>query len=156
MQVATKAFLLGKGGRVMLAPRISGNGHGYWDGYGGKCNSKESIRTCVMRGTRQEAGIVVKPEAMQKVAVVSTFADFKPCFELHVFVFRDWEGTPSASKETGTPRWFMRGYLPLHLRTGDREWLPRVLAGETFVTELFFDGSGMLAKPPVFAPKTFT
>lgn len=155
MRVATKAYLLGRGGRIMLAPRIGGEWHGYWDGYGGKQNKKEGIKTCAVREAKQEASIFIDPKDLRKVAVVGTYRDDRPHFELHVFTTTEWEGRPSGSREMGVPRWFTRGCLPLHMRHGDRHWLPRVLEGQTFTTELFFEADGSLGKPPVFTPTNF-
>lgn len=156
MRVATKVYLLKRGGKVLLAPKRGGEWDGHWDGYGGKVNKKESTLACAVRETRQEAKVALVRTATRQVAIVRTFRNYIPVFELHVFTCAQWEGTPVATREMGDPHWFTRGFLPLKMRQGDYVWLSRVLQGETFMTELFFESDGTLLRPPVFNPHTFS
>jgi 8-oxo-dGTP diphosphatase len=117
------------GDETLLIHKKRGVGSDQWVGPGGKVESDETVRECVVRELREEVGITVQnPE---KVGVFVYRSDDWDAV-VHVFRATAYEGSPEETPEAD-PAWFPVDDLPLgEMWTTDREWLPRVLAGDSF------------------------
>ena len=154
MRISTVCFLL-KGKYVLLAPRKDGFGLGNITGYGGKVDRGESITQAVTREIGEESEIAVQARDLTQVALIKRFALDVQIFEIHVFTARKWSGVPKETAEMGDPRWYAFDALPEAMWEGDRLWLPRALAGDTFEADVYLDERGKLTKDIVYRDRTF-
>lgn len=117
------------GAETLLIHKKRGVGSDQWVGPGGKLEGDETPRECAVREVCEEVGIrVVDPE---RVGVFAYYADDWDAL-VHVFRATEYEGTPTETAEAD-PRWFPVDDLPFEeMWPTDREWLPAVLAGDTF------------------------
>jgi 8-oxo-dGTP diphosphatase len=114
---------------TLLIHKKRGVGSGQWVGPGGKLEGDETPEACAVREVREEVGIhVLDPELAGRFVYYSDDWDAV----VHVFRATAYEGTPEETEEAD-PRWFPVDDLPFEeMWATDREWLPAVLAGETF------------------------
>lgn len=119
----------GHGDETLLIRKKRGVGSGQWVGPGGKVESGETPRECVVREVREEVGIdVLDPE---KAGVFVYRSDDWDAV-VHVFRATEYAGTPEETEEAD-PAWFPVDDLPVsEMWQTDREWLPHVLDGGTF------------------------
>jgi len=122
---------------TLLIHKKRGVGSGQWVGPGGKVESGETPRECVVREVREEVGIdVLDPEKAGEFVYRSDDWDAL----VHVFRATEYEGTPEETAEAD-PAWFPVDDLPLdEMWQTDREWLPPVLDGETFRGRFVYEG----------------
>ena len=154
MRISTVCFLL-KGKRVLLAPRKDGFGLGNMTGFGGKVDDGESITQAVTRETGEESELVILARDITQVALIRRFTFDVQTFEIHVFTARKWSGVPKETAEMGESRWYAFDALPEAMWEGDRLWLPRVLAGDTFEADVRLDEHDRLTKDIVYRARTF-
>ncbi len=155
MRITTVCFLLRRK-QVLLAPRKDSVGFGNWSGYGGKVDGSESVTDALVREIQEESGLVVLARDLTKVALINRFFCGVQVFKISVFTARRWTGIPQETAEMGEPRWFAFNKLPLReMWEGDRMWLPRVLASETFEAEVRIDEEGELERGVVYRHKVF-
>jgi 8-oxo-dGTP pyrophosphatase MutT (NUDIX family) len=117
---------------VLLGMKKARFGAGKYNGFGGKVEDGESIAQAAARETREEAGVDVRPEDLERVAHMTFLFPYKPEWEqvVHVYTARTWRGTPRESDEM-VPAWFAVQDIPYgQMWDDDLYWLPRVLAGE--------------------------
>lgn len=114
---------------TLLIHKKRGVGSNQWVGPGGKVEPGESPRECVVREVREEVGISVQDPV--KVGVFVYRSDEWDA-KVHVFRATAYDGTPEESDEAD-PAWFPVDELPFEeMWPTDREWLPRVLDGDSF------------------------
>ena len=123
---------------------------GLWSPYGGKRKGRESMPKCALRETREECKLRGRLQNLKKVAVICGYFKVGKTYikewEVHTFILRKPRGRPKATKEMARPTWFPFTQLPLdRMLAGDREWVPRVLQGETGKVRVFYSG-GSTAK----------
>lgn len=117
------------GGKTLLIHKKRGVGSGQWVGPGGKLEGEETPRECAVREVREEVGVRVLDA--ERVGAFAYYADEWDAL-VHVFRATAYEGTPTETAEAD-PRWFPVDDLPFgEMWPTDREWLPAVLAGDTF------------------------
>lgn len=117
-----------------------GFGKDRWNGYGGKIKDGESIENAAIRELREESSIEVTTRELTKVALIEFFFNNTPGWNqrAHVFFVRDWNGEPQESEEM-SPKWFEIGMIPYKdMWPEDKEWLPRILAGEKLKGAVYF------------------
>ncbi len=62
--------------------------------------------------------------------------------DVHIFFAERWVGEPAESEEM-RPAWYMYEEIPYsEMWVDDRQWLPRVLAGETIAARFHLSASG--------------
>jgi hypothetical protein len=140
-------FLLEKGD-VWLAkkPAIKAGekhkpGSGYYNGYGGGFDDEDRDQDgnldpvlAAIRETRQESGIELKREHLEKRAVMDfhneTLSGSEVTCRVHIFFARGWSGRPHATGEMGQPiRYPLRSLPYLLMMPADSFWLPPVIDG---------------------------
>lgn len=119
---------------------------GKWNGLGGKLELDESPLQAAVRETREESGLELRPEEFRARGAI-LFPNFKPqkSEDWAVSLFAaELARKPArlAAGDEGGLHWVARArILELPLWPGDREFLPRVLAGGTvFGTIWYRDG----------------
>ncbi len=132
MRNSTACFLLRRK-RVLLAPRKEEPGVGNFSPYGGKVDGKESIPQTLVREIEEESRLHIEESDLIPAAIVVIHLGKTPRYRIHVFTCEKWRGVAQETTEMGRPKWFSFDELPTKkMWLGDREWLPKILAGEPF------------------------
>ena len=119
----------------------------YLNGYGGKLkNDHENPLDRAVIELFEEVGLRAHKEDLRPVALISFYfgenAD-EPLFKVLIYLLYAWHGLPKESNEMSNPTYYQIDKLPYeHMMPADREWLPLILAGETFEGRVVFSENG--------------
>lgn len=141
MKVATLAIIR-RDNQVLLGFRKTGEiGQAILNGPGGKCEPDESPLDCVIRETKEEVGIELDRDKLEKVAVIIFHVDNKPAYYVHVFRTSNFVGEPVETVEM-VPEWYHIDHLPFNqMFESDRAWWPRALGDEVpFRAKVYYHG----------------
>lgn len=135
---ASLVFLVSPDNTVLLARKMRNIGAGCWNGYGGGPEKIDGgdIRKTAIRELQQESGIIGKIEDLEQVAICY-FHNLKSngttfTVKVYAYILRVWGGYPRETSEMENPTFFPITNLPLlEMMPADRDWVPRILAGET-------------------------
>lgn len=154
MQPSRKQATLGllvRNNQVLLGLKIRKGadiGEGTLNGPGGKVNEGESFEENLIQEVREEVGIDLPLAAVlgTKRAVVTFHNGTSSVWEVHVYLISDFSGEPQDSEEMKRPDagwWYPINDLPFgSMLPADREWIPKVLAGERFTADAYLtDGA---------------
>jgi len=147
----TNCFLIDtKNKSVLLGYKKRGFGSDRWNGFGGKVQTGETIEQAAIREMEEESGVTITD--IENVGVILfDFAD-KPTMaplEVHIFVARQYDGTPSESEEM-RPQWFKINDVPLDkMWVDDIYWLPQVLGGKKIKAFFLFEGENNIIEKKV-------
>lgn len=137
--------LLRQSGKLLLARKMKKLVVGLWNGYGGRQEPGEMIRTTTVRETYEETGhgILVFPSALDRRAVVyfhNQNKDGTPfTIKVHIFEAWHWQGRALETTEMITPTWFWDNDLPWEeMPVGDPYWLIPVLAEKYVVGHIVY------------------
>ena len=128
-----------RGGKVLLGVKKKKVCKGKWTGYGGSIEKGERPRIAARRETKEECGLVIKPKALEKAAVINFLNPPEhPSFKVHIYLATRWGGRLAETDEMGPHEWFPIDGLPFaKMMPEDRHWLPRVLGGEKLIGEVW-------------------
>ena len=138
---ATLMFVV-RGCEVLLIEKLRGIGSGKINGPGGKIDPGETPLQAAIRETQEELHVTpINPVKMGELFFAMTDL---PDIHCHVFMAREFEGTPTATDEA-VPRWTRIDRLPLELMwEDDQYWLPQILEeGRTFMGRFQFEGESI-------------
>ncbi len=125
--------------QILLGLKKVRLGKGRWNGFGGRVEEGEAIEMAARREVLEECGLEVN--RLQKVGLFDfEFAD-EPgrLLEVHVFLSGDFTGEPRETDEM-RPKWFEIKDVPYDdMWTGDRYWLPQILAGKKIRGWVLYD-----------------
>ncbi len=145
MQLTTLCFCI-KDNTVLLAMKKRGFGVGKWNGYGGKVKQGETPRTAIVRELKEESGLSIDSAHLYQSALVHFYFDEVHVFDCFVYLVHEWRGEPIETEEM-RPQWYDIMQLPFStMWAADREWVPRVLAGEKIEVSVYFNGTGTKVK----------
>ena len=139
MKIATLAIIT-QGSRILLGrkrgdPEI---GDGTLNGPGGKKEPDETILAGLVRETEEELGIILNPEEVEKVSIITFFAAEEPSFEVHIYRTSTFAGEPRET-ESMVPAWYDIAELPIdQMLESDRTWFPRLIRGESFNANVYY------------------
>ena len=139
MKIATLAIVT-RGNQVLLGLKQGGSeiGDGTLNGPGGKQEPDETILECLIRETEEEVGIVLDPEKVEKLAIITFHAANVPDFQVHVYRASSFSGKP---RETPSmiPAWYDIDAFPIgRMLDSDREWFPLAIRGKKFRANVFY------------------
>jgi 8-oxo-dGTP diphosphatase len=119
--------------QVLLGHKKTGLGRGKIVGLGGHVEPGESPVEAAARETKEESGIHVPVGVLREAAFITFLFPARPAWSMTVNVFTSAEFSGDAVETTEIrPEWFGYRGLPLDGMWDDaKQWLPRVLAGET-------------------------
>ncbi|MDZ7731223.1 MAG: 8-oxo-dGTP diphosphatase [Natrialbaceae archaeon] len=139
MQAVTLCFLR-RAEEVLLIEKQRGLGAGLVNGPGGKVEAGESPRECAAREVREEVGLEVPPQSLEKAGLLEFELDGEVHSECHVFRGDSFDGTVRESPEA-RPIWTPIEAVPYdRMWPDDRLWLPPVLSGVTVSGSFAFEG----------------
>ncbi|MCB1165412.1 MAG: DUF429 domain-containing protein [Leptospiraceae bacterium] len=134
---ATLTFLL-DGDRVLLGLKKKGFGAGYWNGFGGKIESGETVKQAAAREVLEECGMTTA-KLQPAGKLYFHFEDDPRRIEGFLFRCSEFSGEPRETDEM-RPQWYAISELPLHqMWEDDRFWLPHVLSGNDVYASFRFD-----------------
>ena len=134
MREATLCFLI-RGDppeSVLLGLKKNGFGAGKYNGFGGKIEPGETVRSAAARELKEESGVQIEAHDLHSAGHLTFIFPAKPEWDqiVHVFLARAWRGEPAESREM-RPAWFRTDAIPFDdMWADDAYWLPRVLRGE--------------------------
>ena len=136
-QLATLCYIV-RDGQLLLIRKKRGIGAGKINGPGGKVDPGETPLAAAIRETQEEVGVT--PHAPQpRGALLFSFADGL-VLRCLIYLADGCRGEPHETSEA-TPLWFSLDSLPYNeMWEDDREWLPLLLAGESFTGSFGVDG----------------
>ena len=121
-----------------------GFGVGKWNGVGGKVKEGETIEESTIREAKEEIGVDIAPDDLEKVALNEFHFPDKDGWDMlvHCYIARKWKGEPTESEEM-RPEWFKISEVPIdEMWSDDKYWFPQVLRGEKIKAEFNFIGAG--------------
>ncbi|SDJ36376.1 8-oxo-dGTP diphosphatase [Natronorubrum texcoconense] len=125
---------------VLLIEKRRGLGEGWYNGPGGKLEADETPRECAVRETREEVGLEIDPESLEKAGELTFLLDGEEHTFCHVYRTRSFAGEPTPTEEA-RPEWVAVDDVPYdQMWEDDQFWLPGVLEGKTVVGEFRFEG----------------
>ena len=135
--------------RVLLGMKKRGFGAGYFSGFGGKVEAKETTDEAAERELQEESGIEFSMESgielshrtlsMEKRGILTFHLDDNPQpWEAHVYRVGDYAGAPRGTEEMA-PRWFSLTDMPYEKMWQDNPiWYPEFLRGRLFKGDFTF------------------
>lgn len=139
MNIATLAIIV-KDGKVLLGLKKRGRiGKGTVNGPGGHMEDIDlTVEDCIARETLEELGIVLLPEKLEKVAVITFYSGGKPDFKVHVFKTDAFRGEPCETEDM-VPGWYDIDNLPISsMLESDKTWFPQLIQGEKFNANVYY------------------
>ena len=127
--------------RVLLARKKIGFGAGKIVGVGGTVEPHETVFEAAVREVREELGIVVRQQDLQRAAKLTFRFPARPEWDRIVYVYRvgRWDGVPKPSREID-PFWVGLDEIPYQEMWADSaEWLPEVFAGRQVLGRFSFN-----------------
>ena len=138
-------------GKVLLSKKKDGFGGGWWNGYGGKVESGETVEEAAHRELLEEAGIEVGTLEKAGMLYFDIEGDER-LHEGHVFRGSDVIGEPTETAEMAEPTWFAEAEIPYGgMWKGDDAWMPLFLQGRRFEGVLTFNAKHELLSAQVRA-----
>jgi 8-oxo-dGTP diphosphatase len=129
MKQTTLVFLRHEG-KILLALKKRGFGHGKWNGTGGKLEPGELPLQAAIRETEEEIGVT--PKNLQPVGELLFFDLPHTKHYCYFYVATEWEGEPHETEEM-SPKWFKEAEIPYNeMWPDDKFWMPLLLAGKKF------------------------
>jgi 8-oxo-dGTP diphosphatase len=145
---ATVTLLIRKGAaedEVYLAVKTAKIGVGCINGIGGGLEGGESIDQCAIRETEEETGVVVRPQDLERRALIYcnnyNKRGEKFVCKLYVSVTRCFAGEPVLRPSSGLVdgKWYPLSRVPIkRMMFGDRVWATQVLEGKRIMGEIFY------------------
>lgn len=149
-------------GQVCMAIKTRGIGKTKRNGYGGgKEDYDANMIACSIREFKDESLAVAKAEDLRQVGFIevrnlNTDGSLNFTCHLYVALLTDWAGEIQETEEMKDPRMYPISDLPVHeMMQADLTWVPRILAGETFVGSLSCDPDQNLVGEPIFEHHEF-
>ena len=138
MKIATLALII-KNNQILLGYKKKGEiGQKTLNGPGGKKEDNESLEKCLVRETKEEVGITLDIDKLEKVGIITFFNAETPDFEVHIFRTEYFLGTPIETLDM-VPDWYDIDNLPLDkMLESDREWFPKMANGEKFNARVYY------------------
>jgi ADP-ribose pyrophosphatase YjhB (NUDIX family) len=142
LREATLCLLIQEGvpAKVLLGYKKIGFGQGKYTGFGGKVEQGESVRAAALREMREESGLQVCEQDVERVGHLTFLFPSRPDWSqvVHVFLGKSWKGELTESDEM-KPALFQVDDLPFESMWQDAVyWLPPILEGKRIQARFVF------------------
>ena len=117
---------------VLLGEKLTGIGRGKIVAPGGKSEGEETPGSSAIREIWEEVGLLVPPDALTPIALISYPFRERPELSQRSFAFvtREFQGEVRSSSELEA-RWWPVAEIPFERMWADAKlWLPRALEGD--------------------------
>jgi len=129
------------GNQILLGMKKRRFGKGRWNGFGGRVEEKDgSIESGAVREIKEEAGLTVKENNLERVGEILFVFTEKPELsrKAYIFLVKHWQGQPLETEEM-KPEWFDFKYVPYDAMWAvDREIIPLLLVGKKVKGEVTY------------------
>ena len=116
--------------KVLLAKKVKKINAGRYTGYGGKIEKGETELDTAKRELKQESGLTVDIESLEKVGLIDFYNEDGGVWRVHVFIVHKFKGKPKSTKEMEDPKWFPISNMPFgRMNATDVFWLPIIFRG---------------------------
>lgn len=123
---------------ILLGLKKRRFGAGWWNGFGGRVESGESVPEAALRELYEEAGLAALPEHLEEAARIQFFLPDGKSLEVHTYLLWQWENDPVETEEM-RPQWFALDAIPYgDMWPSDQLWLPQLLSGKCLRGEVRF------------------
>jgi len=128
------------GNKMLLKMGVRGISKGKWNAPGGKIEAGETPEQNALREAYEETGLRLRN--LEYHGELKFFLGGKNELSFHSYLFSTKEFSGNArSTEEGEVRWFELDEIPYDkMWPDDIFWIPKMLAGQKFDADFFFDG----------------
>ncbi len=138
---------------ILLGFKKRGFGAGYYNGFGGKVESGETVVAAARRELLEEAGIIANELDLAGI-LDFTFAHDEKELEVYVYKVTKYDGVAAETEEM-RPVWFKGVDIPYQqMWPDDVYWLPLLLTGKCFRGAFHFDQPATIDQEPVILRKS--
>lgn len=144
-KVYTLAFIK-RNDNVLLGLKTRGLGVGFWNGFGGKVENKETVYQGAIREIKEECDLNVKQ--LRHIGVVRYEEDGNPQVSVvHIFTCCNFYGTPQPSEEMNPIKWYPFADIPYENMWPDSKiWYPYMLAEKYFYGLVRYNTQGCIVE----------
>lgn len=142
-KVYTLAFIK-RNDAVLLGLKTRGLGEGFWNGFGGKVEKKETVHQAAVREIKEECNLNVKQ--LTHLGIVRYEEDGNPqASVVHIFTCSNFYGTAQASEEMNPLKWYPFTNIPYDNMWADAKvWHPYMLAEKFFYGLVHYNSEGQI------------
>lgn len=142
-KIYTLAFIK-RNDAVLLGLKTRGLGEGYWNGFGGKVEKKETVHEGVEREIKEECNLHVKH--LKHIGVIRYEEDGNPqASVVHIFTCSTFHGTAQPSEEMNPIKWFSITNIPYEDMWPDSKvWYPYMFAEKFFYGLIRYNSEGQI------------
>jgi len=128
----TLCFLI-REDNILLSKKLLRHGAGKYNGYGGGLKQVESPEQAAVRELIEESTVDASIFDLDKRAIIEFYFPHEQKYNqrVHIYFLDEWSGTPTKTKEMGSPKWFSMNNIPYSkMWASDKEWLPYLIEGK--------------------------
>ena len=122
---------------------------GKWNGLWWKKEPHETIEASAVREIAEESGIIITENQLAFHWTIQFIFQWKEDWNQIVYIYSipNYQWEEPVETEEMNPKWFSIHDIPFDsMWEDDPFWLPRMLQGETILSEAIFDENGKLAE----------
>ena len=149
MKQCTLIFPLNEQWEILLGMKKRWFGMGKWNGLWWKKEPHETIEASAVREIAEESGIIITENQLAFHWTIQFIFQWKEDWNQIVYIYSipNYQWEEPVETEEMNPKWFSIHDIPFDsMWEDDPFWLPRMLQGETILSEAIFDENGKLAE----------